>query len=619
MVDYEPRAYPGPPKPDTGSGNKSTKASIKIAGLNISGHGNLNVNHRDNKWYHIWQEMRDQQTGVLIVGEAHMNNKRRDDILTLFGRVIHIEFSADPETSNAKGVAFVLNKNMVNLDGVKQTEIIPGRAALLNMKDVDGGDLTILGVYAPNAPGENAAFWVEIKEWFIAHPQTRRPDLMGGDMNIVEDGIDRVPAHPDNQAAVTALDELKTYLQLIDGWRETFPTTRKYTYHQKATGSQSRIDRFYIKRSKFEYTMEWEIRTPGVKTDHKMISLKMTTKDAPTIGHGRWIWPIHIIKDKVLTKFIHEKGMSLEKDFALVSGWTARDPRFNKQTLWAKFKSDITEKARERAKVVVPELITEIAALETKLDIILADDGLSEEERKLSAAVLTEKLAILQQKRHDETRWGVQVMNKLEGEIIGRYWSRLNKAKTPRDIIHRLRKPQTEANGPVLYETNSKKMAKMARDYHNRLQADRPDTEPTVREEKIKTVLGRTAKKVTPEQAETLKARLTLEDVRVALRLSANHKSPGLDGILYELWKTLDARYQTAVSLKNPGFNILKAMLQVYNDIEIHGMVKGTRFSESWMNPLYKKNDKADIANYRPISLLNTDYKVFTKALTLKL
>jgi Reverse transcriptase (RNA-dependent DNA polymerase) len=101
--------------------------------------------------------------------------------------------------------------------------------------------------------------------------------------------------------------------------------------------------------------------------------------------------------------------------------------------------------------------------------------------------------------------------------------------------------------------------------------------------------------------------------------LSANFKAPGLNGITYELWKTLDARCQTARSLDKPAFDILRAMTQVFNEIETHGIVKGTGFAESWMCPLYKKNDKADIANYRPISLLNTDYKIFTKALTMKL
>ena len=37
------------------------------------------------------------------------------------------------------------------------------------------------------------------------------------------------------------------------------------------------------------------------------------------------------------------------------------------------------------------------------------------------------------------------------------------------------------------------------------------------------------------------------------------------------------------------------------------------------MCPLYKKKDRRDIANYRLITLLNSDYKIFTKALAVKL
>jgi hypothetical protein len=65
--------------------------------------------------------------------------------------------------------------------------------------------------------------------------------------------------------------------------------------------------------------------------------------------------------------------------------------------------------------------------------------------------------------------------------------------------------------------------------------------------------------------------------------------------------------------------DIIKVLTWVYNDIEEYGMVKGTEFSLGWMCPLFEKKDQTDIVNYQPITVLNSDYKIFTKVLTNKL
>ncbi|KAK7000162.1 Endonuclease/exonuclease/phosphatase, partial [Favolaschia claudopus] len=539
--EYE-RLYPGPAiqRQHRGTGKKNMKTSIKAAALNIKGRGNPDVRHGDNKWYHIWQLVREERLGVLIVSESHLDDNHKADIDSLFGRAIRLEFTPDETAPSARaGLAFVLNKNMVKTQGVQTTEIVPGRAMILDMENVNGEELSILGVYAPNRPSDNAAFWRRIKAYYVANPRRKRPDLFGGDTNIVEDAIDRLPAHTDNKAAVDAFDELKTYLRLVDGWRETYPTTRAYTFLQPGAlgGSQSRIDRMYVKRDLFEDTFEWDIQTVGINTDHRMVTVRLTTEDAPTLGHGRWVWPAHIIRDKVLTDFIQEQGLQLQEKLEQVARdeqTGQRNPNYNAQTLWAKFKTDIGNKARERARIVVPKIAEEIAKLQNQRDTLWNDPELSEDDRKLSCVVLEEKIAKLMKQKHNDARLTAQVRNRLEGEVIGEYWSRINKPHKPRDVISRLRKPTEDPEEQAQYETNSKRMATMARDYHDNLQEDRSDTPADIREEKINQVLNRIEAKVTPEQHDTLKQRLTLEEVRYALRKSASRKAPGLDGITYE-------------------------------------------------------------------------------------
>jgi hypothetical protein len=57
----------------------------------------------------------------------------------------------------------------------------------------------------------------------------------------------------------------------------------------------------------------------------------------------------------------------------------------------------------------------------------------------------------------------------------------------------------------------------------------------------------------------------------------------------------------------------------LFTDIQAFRITKGSDFTSRWMCLLYKKKDPSDISNYRPITLLNMDYKLLTKTLSLQL
>jgi hypothetical protein len=169
-------------------------------------------------------------------------------------------------------------------------------------------------------------------------------------------------------------------------------------------------------------------------------------------------------------------------------------------------------------------------------------------------------------------------------------------------------------------------MAEIARDYHNDLQSDETELDPQAKNRAIEEALdGITSKADHPEMA-MLAEELEERDVITALKQSALGSASGVNGIPTEFWLKLHIAHleskksnNTATTPQFKTFDVIKVLTAVYNDIERHGVVKGTEFATGWMCPIWKKKDPTDIANYRPITLLNTDYKIFTKALTNKL
>lgn len=231
--------------------------------------------------------------------------------------------------------------------------------------------LTILAIYAPcSDSASNAAFWIKIKEFFENNPRIPKPEIVLRDLNMIEEPLDWNPKREDPNIITEAFDDLKTHLQLVDGWRDTYSQRQEYTYTQNRTDqrpSQARLDRIYIKASHLEHTLEWKIEKPWIRTDHEMISVKFTCEAAPMVGPGRWKMPLHILYDKEFKAFIHSEGTKAEASITELENEEQRDPGQNAQTIWANFQTQFVKLARQRAKIVVPKLEKQMLDLEAKI------------------------------------------------------------------------------------------------------------------------------------------------------------------------------------------------------------------------------------------------------------
>ena len=478
--------------------------------------------------------------------------------------------------------------------------------------------MSILNVYAPNEPSANEAFWDSIeRRWYDL--DLPAPDLMLGDFNIVEDSLDRLPNRTDHAGATGALGRLRAKMLLQDGWRATNPQAHGYTFPRFGVGSQSRLDRIYCSDNILATAQDWDISPAiAIPSDHKLASVRITDLATPYIGPGRWTLPLFLLQDQQFLSAATQHTTRLLSDLTACPQHT-RSEADNPQQLFAQYKGRIIHTARHLARKKVPLIMRDIAALKVQLDLLIAAPNFpTDTDSQLHAALLQQRITQLETRRFENARTTARARWQVDGNAPTKYWSQISKNKRPRDLIYRLQSPDM---GPS-FVTKSKDMAALARDYHNALQtADCPpmdDTRAAVTQE----VLGflNTRASLDDTQQLRLEADISYDDVLDSLRIAANGKAAGIDGLPYEFWKTLHNRYRApTASSPEKGVNVALALHSVFSDVSAHGVLAGTGFAKGWLCPLYKKHDRANIANYRPITLLNTDYKLYTKLLALKL
>jgi hypothetical protein len=110
---------------------------------------------------------------------------------------------------------------------------------------------------------------------------------------------------------------------------------------------------------------------------------------------------------------------------------------------------------------------------------------------------------------------------------------------------------------------------------------------------------------------------LTKSELKNTLWKSKSGLLPGLDRWTYSFMKEIER--QAASPKNNRKFLVTALLIRLIRNIEEEGVCPGTDFNKGWMHPLYKKNEKDCIENYRPITLMNCNYKLYTKMMANRL
>ena len=581
----------------------------------MKGYGPITQQDVSNKWMAINQIVRENKIAVLALQETHLTAERIETLNNVFASTLHVQGSLDPmNQTGARGVAFVLNKRLIGDLEFTCQEITPGRAILLSLNWRNNQPLKILNIYAPNNPRENEGMWTSLRETWEATPN-EKPAIMLGDFNLVESPVDRLPEHGDDRGATDALQALTRTGNMCDGWRRENPTERDYTFSQTSTSSQSRIDRIYISREIEGKTSGWDILGPGVPTDHRMPVAAIANYRTPHVGRGRWSMPTSLLHDQHFMDKAALLGRKLNDD---LQDMVNRTPGRNPQTIYHTFKEELISIARARAKDRIPKLDRRIKETKDDLRKTLNDPRTPESrEAQEHACYLQERVARLEIQRFGHARTQMAARDWLEGETISKYWVRLNAQQRPDKVIYEMEDPNAR-NESEKYTNNSAKMAEVAKDFYDSLQDD-PMANESERRQATRDTLENVDVRLSDRERQRLDREIDEDEVEEAVLDAATGKSPGLDGIPTELWKELLRRQRKDEKRNKPTFKVTRALKTVFNDIEMHGVEPGTDFNKGWICPIYKKKDKRQIGNYRPITLLNADYKILTRTLATRL
>lgn len=549
---------------------------IHICSVNVKGLRNKEKRLRFYEW------VKRQKCDIIYMQETHFDINIENDMKI----ESNFDYFYSHGTSNSCGQAILIHKQL-NCDIIEEQRDSHGRILLLNV-EIENNIYSLVNVYAPNNGTERNAFYRHLKDFINVHAIGTL--ILGGDMNDALTDLDRKISNKTRNKCIKPVNSLKVLIKtnkLIDIWRKLNPKKIQFTWRRLNPPQASRIDMFFIPDDLVPNIKSCDIRPITIKsTDHQAISIKIQTSTAKSKGPGHWKLNNSVLAEETYVRDIEKIIQNFQIQF--------NNENNNKRLLWDMLKIEIKEYSmqycKNRAKIrkdKVTKMESELHDLNVKNNVN-SNDSLLEKINSLENILEQEYVYLAR---------GAQIRSKVEwfekGEKNNKFFLGLEKSKQTKKTIIKLK----DTNGDII--TDQSQILKMETDFYQNLYSENTRTE----EDKLLNYINNCELqyKLNDLESKQCDGYITLEEITIAVNKLKINKSPGFDGLSTNF-------YRKFWKLLGP------ILVQVYNESYDKTEMSFSQ-RRSILNLIYKKNDPLELTNYRPISLLNSDYKILSYAL----
>jgi exonuclease III len=536
----------------------------------------------DTKRSTIFHWLKNSYKGICLLQETHSSLDVEEKWRREWNG--HIEYCHG--TTNSKGVAVLFPSNYDVIVVSKQTDD-DGRYIVLDVC-IAQERLIIINLYAPTKDKEREQILLLDKIQEIVEDNQGLPIILGGDFNTyLNPTLDKKGGHSSIQSRYALhLNSFIEEYNLVDAFRAVYPDIKRFSWRGiSRTGlSQSRLDYFIISSHLMSDLVTVSIN-PSVKSDHSIITIKFNILKKDSKGRGFWKFNSNLLRDNNYIQIVKDTITECKDQYSYIE---------DKGMMWDAIKCEIRSRTisytawlSKLRRQEYNNLMNEIQELEENNETLSANmDEYNLKKNQVESILL-------------EQAKGIQIRSRAthveNNEKCTKYFMQLEQKNALEKNIRML----ITKDGPI---TTPQEVLKEQVSFYKKLYCNQSANSCMDN----CSLLQENFPVISDVDKEKCDSDVTIEELGFALAELSNNKSPGSDGFTAEFYKFFWA------DLKLLFFEVVQYEFET-------GMLS-TEQRRSLLTLLPKpEKDTRYLKNWRPLSLLNTDYKIIAKMLCIRL